>query len=390
MAFFDDNNEKLAGSGKDPLKELDDELESLMQRLGELENTKEDPAEPADLPKVTDEAQPSGADDPSPLDEEAPSPDPEPEASTAEETDAVSPAPLPEKKRSKLPLILTIAIVSALLIAGIWFLLNLPLSSFFGGDTVETSDGNTVTIHDSEMGTVEITPVQGAPVNTYDESNLRIDENGLYSYWQDGQKISELGVDLSEMQGEIDFEKLKAAGVDFVILRVGGRYYSEEGGIYADDSFSANYDKAKAAGLKVGAYFFSQATTPEEAKEEAQFALDQVGGRALDYPIAFDWENIDSDAARTDDVYGDTLTEMAKAFCDTVEAAGYRSMVYASSFQMFKSYDFETMKDYSFWLADYRDFPNMYYDFTMWQYSKEGVIDGVDGTVDLDICFKPY
>ena len=88
----------------------------------------------------------------------------------------------------------------------------------------------------------------------------------------------------------------------------------------------------------------------------------------------------------TDVVTGEMLTEIAEAFCDTVTAAGYRSIVYANTSQMLHMYDFEVMKDYDFWL----DFPNMYYRFDMWQYTTDGQVDGIDAAVDLNLCFGAY
>ena len=160
--------------------------------------------------------------------------------------------------------------------------------------------------------------------------------------------------------------------------------------MYTDKAFDNYYQQAKAAGLKVGAYFFSQAASAEDAAEEAKYAIEKLSGKQLDYPIALDWENIADDTARTDNVTGDQLTDIAETFCDNVTASGYKSLVYSNTQQMFVMYDFETMKDYDFWLADYREFPTMYYKFDMWQYTIEGKIDGVEGTVDLNISFTDF
>ena len=157
-----------------------------------------------------------------------------------------------------------------------------------------------------------------------------------------------------------------------------------------DAEHDTYYQQATDAGLKVGAYFFSQAITVDEAVEEAEYVVKKLNGRKLQYPVAFDWETIEDDDARTDNCPGKTITAMAEKFCDTIKEKGYQSMVYASTSLMLQSYDFETMKDYEFWLADYREFPIMYYDFAIWQYNKEGKVNGIDSTVDLNICFKPY
>lgn len=300
----------------------------------------------------------------------------------------------PNQKKSggkRLWIILIAIVLSAALIVGIgYFAMRFLTPKNDNGSTEATSSGEVVTINDSVMGNIELQTVEGAKVNTYTADNLVTDENGIPSYYEDGKKISHLGVDLSEFQGDVDFAALKNAGVEFVMLRIGGRFYGDDGVLYEDKSFDTFYDNAKAAGLKVGAYFFSQAASAADAKEEAEYALNKLNQRALDYPIALDWENIAEDEARTDHVTGDELTQIAETFCDTIEAAGYKSLVYSNTQQMFILYDFETMKDYDFWLADYREFPTMYYKFDMWQYSKEGTIAGVEGTVDMNISFTDF
>lgn len=292
---------------------------------------------------------------------------------------------------SRVLLILTAILLSILLIVGISVVAMRVLTPRPQEDaTSATSSGEVVTINDSVMGDIELKTVEGAEVNTYTADNLVTDENGIPAYYENGKKISHLGVDLSEFQGNVDFTAMKNAGVEFVMLRIGGRYFSTEGALYTDSLFDTNYDNAKAAGLKVGAYFFSQAASAEDAKQEANYALEKLNKRQLDYPVAFDWENIEDEEARTDNVTGDQLTAIAEAFCDTVTAANYKSIVYSNTQQMFIMYDFETMKDYDFWLADYRDFPTMYYKFDMWQYSMDGTIDGVNGSVDLNLSFTDF
>ena len=320
-------------------------------------------------------------------------------ADKPEETEIIKETEEPMKHVSKnngskhrLPLIILAVVLSAALVIGAGYLVMRVLSrpQQNDGDTVATSAGERVTINDSVMGDIEIQTVKGAEVNTYTADGLEYDDNGYPVYYEDGKKISHLGADLSEYQGDVDFEKLKNAGVEFVMLRIGGRYYGDDGGLYEDKAFDSYYEQAKAAGLKVGAYFFSQAASAADAAEEASYAIKKLGGKALDYPIALDWENIADDAARTDNVTGDELTAIAETFCDTVTEAGYKSLVYSNTQQMFIMYDFETMKDYDFWLADYREFPTMYYKFDMWQYTMEGSIDGIEGTVDLNISFTDF
>lgn len=293
--------------------------------------------------------------------------------------------------KKRITLILTAIILTVVLMIGAGFaVMHFVVSSNNDDSTSATSAGEVVTINDSVMGDIEIQAAKGAEINTYTADNLVTDDNGIPAYYEDGKKISHLGIDLSEYQGDIDYEAVKNAGVEFVMLRIGGQFYGDKGGLYEDGSFDTNYEKAKAAGLKVGAYFFSQAISAEDAAKEANFTIEKLGDRSLDYPIGFDWENIQEEEARTDNITGDQLTDIAESFCDTVTNAGYKAIVYSNTSQMLIMYDFETMKDYDFWLADYREFPTMYYKFDMWQYTKEGKIDGVEGTVDMNISFTDF
>lgn len=383
MAYIDDNNELAAGKGKDPIKELDDELEQLLAELDVSKEQTEKENNADTVPTALDEPhENAGQDDRTADDFDVDHP----------AVSANTPSVQPPKKSNKAPLIAAVIVLAAL-IAGAWLLFG--RGTLWGSDKKSDKDTKTETFAtetftDSELGEVTVKKVDSSALNTYDINNLVKNDKGFYEYVVDGKVTSEVGVDLAEYQGDVDFAAVKSSGVDFVILRIGGRYYSEDGKLYADGSFDTYYDQAAKAGLKVGAYFFSQANTVDEAAEEAKFCVEKLDGRKLDYPIAFDWENIEDDDARTDDVSGATITAMAEKFCDTVEDEGYKSIVYANTSMMLQSYDFETMKDYEFWLADYREFPNMYYSFAIWQYDKEGAVGGIDGNVDLNICFKPY
>ena len=397
MAYIDDNNELTAGKGKDPIKELDDELEKLLAELKDIE-VEDDPSDtPAaeESSEAADDASTKGSDGESDAEESIEDADDSADGEEDDDFDVDHPAvsdntqtsgKSPES-RSKAPVIIALLVIVGLVVGGWALFRNLSTR-----DNEENNDStvSTETFTDSELGEVTVKKVDGAELNTYDAANLVKNKNGFYEYVVDGKVTSEVGVDLAEFQGTIDFAAVKKSGVDFVILRIGGRYYSQEGKMYTDGSFDAFYSQATAAGLKVGAYFYSQAITTDEAAEEAEYCIKKLDGKKLDYPIAFDWETIDDDTARTDNVSGATITAMAEKFCDTIEENGYRAMVYANTSLMLQSYDFETMKDYVFWLADYREFPNMYYGFAIWQYDKEGSVDGIEGNVDLNICFKPY
>lgn len=191
------------------------------------------------------------------------------------------------------------------------------------------------------------------------------------------------GIDVSFYQGAIDWEKVKADGVEFVFIRIGGRG-STAGELYTDDNAQSYYEGAKAAGLQVGAYFFSQAITEAEAIEEAEFSLQLVENWELDLPIVYDWEYIGPEE-RTGRINRRLLTQCTLAFCQTIESAGKKPMIYFNESQGKDLLDLEKLQKYPFWLAMYdgqMDFP---YRVDYWQYTETGKVDGIDAKVDLNI-----
>lgn len=193
------------------------------------------------------------------------------------------------------------------------------------------------------------------------------------------------GIDVSVWQGEIDWQQVKDSGVEFAIIRVGGRGM-DEGGFYTDDMAQSYYEGATAAGLKVGAYFFSQAITVEEAVEEAEFVLDAVKDWDVQMPLVFDWEYMGEDV-RTSKMDSRTLTDMAKAFCDTIKEAGYEPMIYFGRNQSMNMMKLEELVDYPFWLAMYSTVMDYPYKIDMWQYTDQGTVPGIAGNVDLNLMF---
>lgn len=217
------------------------------------------------------------------------------------------------------------------------------------------------------------------PPNPYAPEDFQLDGDYL-TYLPGG---SRLGIDVSFYQGEIDWQQVAEAGVEFAMIRLGHRGY-ETGDLNTDDRFSANLSGARAAGLDVGVYFFSQAVSEGEAREEAEYVLSLLQGTALEMPVVFDWEYVSSEA-RTGTVGRDTLTKCTKAFCQTVEAAGYTPMVYFNWHQGQEMLDLTELTDYEFWLAMYdtaMDFP---YKVRMWQYTESGHVPGIEGKVDLNL-----
>lgn len=227
------------------------------------------------------------------------------------------------------------------------------------------------------------------PVNSFDTSLFVKDENGIMTY-ADESRETHIGIDVSSHQGEIDWQKVAASGVEFVFVRVGYRGYGKSGSLNTDKNYKQNIEGAKAAGLKVGVYFFSQAISMTEAIEEARMTLDLIKDYEIDYPIVFDWEIIGTASARTDNVSMQTLCSAANAFCDVIESAGYMPMVYFNKHVGYTKYDLSTVKDNYFWFAQYSDTPDFYYDFDIWQYTSSGRVDGIKGNVDMNISFTDF
>lgn len=239
------------------------------------------------------------------------------------------------------------------------------------------------------------TPERDPYQSPFDWSNLQWDGDRL-SYVQDGSVVSRIGVDVSDHQGYIDWQQVAADGIDFAMIRIGNRGYTE-GGLAIDEYFSYNIDSSQAAGLNAGVYFFSQAITPDEAREEAEYVLELLAGRELQMPVAFDHETLSDPAARGNSVSGKDLTACMNAFCETIEAAGYQTMVYGNRTDLsrFAYVDGSAraaaqlaseLGGRAVWFAEYDETtPTGPFDFRMWQYTNNGQVAGIDTAVDLNI-----
>lgn len=192
---------------------------------------------------------------------------------------------------------------------------------------------------------------------------------------------TEIGIDVSEWQGTVDYEKVKKAGATFVMMRIG---YTPKNGKEPsmDKTFKENIKNAKAAGLKVGVYLYSKALSKESAEKEAEWILKQLEGETLDLPIVFDWEIWSN--WNTYHISFHELNEMPKAFIKTVEEKGYKGALYGSKFYLESFWD-NTYDNV--WLAHYTSNTNYKGNYFMWQFSNIGRIDGIYGDVDMNVMY---
>ena len=232
-----------------------------------------------------------------------------------------------------------------------------------------------------EETTRQTLPPSPIPANPYGPEDFA---------WRDGYLTctagsAKLGVDVSAHQAQVDWDQVAGAGMEFAIIRLGYRGYTS-GGIYEDEYALANLRGAKNAGLQTGAYFYSQAITPEEAAEEARLCISILDGRSLDLPLVYDWEYV-SEEARTANMDRDTLMACVDAFCRTVEEAGYDAMVYFNPALAESLLDLEGLLEYPWWLAMYSERMTFPHAVEMWQYTASGSVPGIEGDTDINLWF---
>lgn len=192
------------------------------------------------------------------------------------------------------------------------------------------------------------------------------------------------GIDVSSWQGTVSWSSVKASGIDFAMIRTG--YGSENWAKQTDSCFAANYDGATKAGLKVGVYHYSYATTVDMAVKEANMCLSILNGRKLDYPVAYDVEDNSQF-----NLPNDLLTDMIVAFCNTIQKAGYKPAIYMNPYMYYSKLTSSKLDPYDKWIAHwFVNTPNFDKPFTMWQFSDNGTVPGTTGAVDLDYSYRDY
>ncbi len=221
--------------------------------------------------------------------------------------------------------------------------------------------------------------------------NIKADEESGEITYQNGEEVlSKKGIDVSKFQGEIDWKKVKDDGVEYAFLRLGIRGY-ESGEIVLDETFEDNVKGALKNNIDVGAYFFTQAVNEEEILEEADFVIENLKDYPISYPVVIDVEAIDSSKARTRDLTAEERTELVILFCEKIKEAGYTPMIYGNLKTFLLMLDITQLEEYEKWYAYYSTEEFYYpYAFSIWQYSDNGSVNGIDADVDLNISFKDW
>ena len=194
-----------------------------------------------------------------------------------------------------------------------------------------------------------------------------------------------LGIDVSKWNEEIDWEKVKDAGIEYAIIRCGYRGASS-GSLVIDPNFTENIEGAIAADIPVGVYFFTQAVTESEAVEEASMVIHLIEEYDVDYPVFLDSESAGG-KGRADDLSVEQRTTVHNAFLQTIAAAGYETGVYGSRNWLEKQLDMERLSDYNTWLAEYTEAPGYPEYYHIWQYTSKGTVPGISTRVDLNLCY---
>ena len=190
-----------------------------------------------------------------------------------------------------------------------------------------------------------------------------------------------IGIDVSNHQGDIDWETVKNSGVEFVFIRI-GYGHNREAKIMEDEKFRQNLEEARNAGLKVGLYFYSYATEIWEAEEQANWIVKTLNGEKIDLPIVFDYETWKSFPTYNINIVD--LNKVAKRFLDILHDNGYEGMNYSSKYYLNTIWN---ISEYPTWLAHYVSKTNYDKDFKVWQFSNTGEVPGINGFVDLDVLY---
>lgn len=221
-------------------------------------------------------------------------------------------------------------------------------------------------------------------------TGLKTIDGKLYYFNQNGEAASKLGIDVSFYNGYINWPEVRLHGIDFAIIRVGGRGW-QTGSIYADSAYERNITEAQKAGLKLGVYFYSTAVNAKEAEQEARYVLSKLNGLKLDMPVYIDVEQSGNyPRGRMDTLNKSQRAQVINTFCRVVTEAGYRPGVYSAQHYFTCMVDFSSVSAYDIWLANYTSYnrmPTFKKHYELWQFTPYGRVNGISGVVDMNAVF---
>ena len=241
---------------------------------------------------------------------------------------------------------------------------------------------------DKKIYTKTFTQNDNYITNVIDEKGNQVEVSILVNFFSNTKK----GIDVSEYQKMINWSSVKRSGIDFAMIRVGYRGWGASGTLVEDRFFKDNIQEATKAGLDIGFYFFTQAITVEEAKQEAKYVIDLLAKYhvPIKYPIAIDTERTPVGTGRADSLSKQARTDICLAFCETIEQAGYKSMIYANKDWLLNDLQTQRLSKKDIWLAHYAKQTDYPYPYQMWQYTSSGTVNGIVGNVDLNIGYQSY
>ncbi len=225
--------------------------------------------------------------------------------------------------------------------------------------------------------------------HSYKEEQFLLNEDGILEYVENEQVVSKKGIDVSKYQGNINWEKVANDGVEYAFIRLGIRG-AAEGKLVLDDTYKENIKEALENDVDVGVYFFTQALNKEEAVEEAEFVLEHIEDYDVNYPIVLDVEEITTKNPRTQEMTKQDWTDVCIAFCKRIKQEGYTPMIYGNLKTFMLMLDMEQLEEYEKWFAYYNMPLYFPYEFSVWQYTSTGRVNGIKGDVDLNISMKDW
>lgn len=251
--------------------------------------------------------------------------------------------------------------------------------------------GSNAEVNDLYEGNMTIPFYEDVSTNGYEPSDF-VETDGVVEYIGGDSAV---GINVNSKSGDIDWNQVKQSGVDYAMIRVGHRE-TMKGRIIPDTKFAQNIQGATDAGLPVGVYFYSKAVTDAEASAEAKWLLEQIHGYSVKYPIAFYWEydlkddGTQDESSRTVRCNGEQVTGFIDTFCNEIKTAGFTPCYYASKNMAYQRLNLSRLSNYDMWYAEFKPKPSFYYDFKMWQYTKEGDVPGISVKVPISISMKSY